>query len=70
MLALEVQQAPRTGAHVLVQVVGWRHGRPRGGWVVRVTEMSAAPTQVVVLMIVVLKELVFTGSEVIEGLLF
>lgn len=30
LLALMVHEAPRVGPHVLVQVVGWRHGRSRG----------------------------------------
>lgn len=42
LLALVVQQAPRTGTHVLVQVVGRRHSRTR--WVVRVTKVPATAT--------------------------
>lgn len=69
MLALVVQQAPRAGPHILVQVVGWRHSRARGG-VVRVTKTPATTAQVmVVMMIVVLKEFIFAGRKIIQGLL-
>lgn len=67
MLALVVEQAPRTGPHILVQVVGRRHSRARG--VVRVTKVPATTTHVMVMMIVVLKEFVFTGRKIIKGLL-
>lgn len=67
LLALVVQQPPRTGPHVLVQVVGRRHSRARG--VVRVTKVPATTTQVMVMMIVVLKEFIFTGRKIIQGLL-
>lgn len=68
LLALVVQQAPRVGPHILVQVVGWRHSRARRG-VVRVTKTPATTAQVMVMMIVVLKEFVFTGRKIIQGLL-
>lgn len=67
LLALVVQQPPRTGPHVLMQVVGRRHSRARG--VARVTEVPATTTQVMVMMIVVLKEFVFTGRKIVQGLL-
>lgn len=68
MLALVVQQTPRAGPHILVQVVWWRHSRA-GGRVVRVLKTATATTQVMVMMIVVLKEFVFTGRIFILGLL-
>ncbi len=67
LLALGVQEPPRTGPHVLVQVVGRRHRRARG--VVRVTKVPATATQVTVVMIVVLKEFIFTGRKIIQRLL-
>lgn len=42
LLALVMQQAPRTGPHILMQVVGWRHGRSRR--VVGVTKVPVATT--------------------------
>jgi len=68
LLALVVHQAPGTGPHVLVQVIGWRHRRASG--VVRLTKVPVAPTQVVVSMIVVLKEFVFARRKVVQRLLF
>lgn len=68
LLALVVQKTPRTGSNVLVQVVGRRHSGARR--VVRLTNVPATTTQVMVMMIVVLKEFVFTRRKIIQGLLF
>lgn len=58
MLALMVQ-TPWAGPHVLVQVVGGWHCRTRGAVVMPNSTIS------MMVMIVLLKEFVFTVSEII-----
>lgn len=60
-MALMRQQAPRGGPHILMQVVGWWHCSSWGVMPTTTTHMMV--------MIVVLKELIFSGREVVQWLL-
>lgn len=64
-----MQQAPWTLPHILVQVVRRGHRGKRGVVVVRVTKTPIATAQVMAVMIVVLKEFLFVGGEIVKRLL-
>lgn len=64
-MAQVVQEPPRARPHILMQMIGWRHGRSR-----RVVEVMKVPTVATEMrVIVLLKEFIFTGREVVQRLL-
>lgn len=69
LLALVVQQAPVIGRHVLVQVIGGRHGGAREVLVGGTETPADVATHVMVTVIVVVKEFVLAGRKIVQGLL-